>query len=50
MSAALGAFVGGAGMTISSLLQAGRMPPKANVMGAAAFMGTVMGAGSMVRR
>ena len=50
MSAAMGAFIGAGGMAVSSMLQVGRLPPKANMAGAAAFMGTVLGAGSFVRR
>ena len=49
-SAAMGAFIGAGGMAVGSIMQIGRLPPKSNMMGAAAFMGTVMGAGSFVRR
>ena len=49
-SAFFGAAIGAGGVVVSGLLGAGRMPPKQQIAGAAAFMGTVLGAGSMVRR
>jgi hypothetical protein len=48
-SALMGAAVGSLGAIASSMISVGRMPPKANVVGAASFMGVVLGAGSMVR-
>ena len=49
-SAAMGAAIGGTGVTVSSLLQVGRMPPTQHVLGAAGFMGSVLGIGSVVRQ
>ena len=49
MSALMGACVGGGGVIVGSLIQIGRAPPRSQVMGAAAFMGTVLGVGSFVR-
>lgn len=45
----MGAFVGGLGVVASSMIQVGRMPPNAQIAGAAAFMGTMFGVGSVVR-
>ena len=44
-----GCVMGGGGVLVSSLLVAGKMPPRANVLGAAGFMGCVLGVGSFVR-
>jgi len=48
-TAATGAMLGAGGMIISSMVQVGKMPPMKNVLGASAFMGTVLGFGSVVR-
>ena len=48
-SAFSGAAIGGGGVVVASMLQAGRMPPATNVFGAAAFMSCVLGFGSFVR-
>ena len=49
-SAAMGAAIGAGGVAVSSMLHAGRMPPMQHVLGAAGFMGSVLGIGSVVRR
>jgi len=49
-SALMGAAVGGGGVIVSGLMQVGRMPAKEHIGGAAAMMGTIFGAGSLVRR
>ena len=49
MSAMMGACVGGGGVIAHSMIQLGRMPPKAQIGGAASFMGFMLGVGSVVR-
>ena len=47
---ATGAMLGAGGITMHSILTMGRMPPVATVLNAAAFMGVVLGFGSIVRQ
>lgn len=49
MGAMMGVTVGAGGVIVSSVLLARRMPPREQVMGAAAMCGTIFGAGSLVR-
>ena len=49
MATAMGACVGGGGVVMHSMVQVGRMPPTKQVGGAAAFMGFMLGLGSVVR-
>ena len=49
LGAGMGAVVGGLGACVGSLMQVGRLPPPAQAAGAAAFMGTMFGVGSVVR-
>ena len=49
VSAAMGATIGAMGTVVGTMIQVGRPPPTSNVLGAAAFMGTVLGVGSFVR-
>ena len=48
-SAVMGGMLGAGGVIAGSLIQAGRMPPRSQVGGAAAMMATVLGVGSVVR-
>ena len=48
-SACTGAMLGAGGVVVSSMLQVRRMPPTSQIVQAAAFMGTVLGLGSVVR-
>ena len=50
MSAMMGACVGGGGVIIGSMVQVGRMPPRAQIGGAAGFMAFMLGVGSVVRQ
>ena len=47
---AMGAVVGGGAVVVSSMMSIGRMPPRGNVAGAAGFMATMFGVGSVVRK
>ena len=49
LSACMGACLGGGGAIIGSMVQVGRMPPRATVGGAAGFMAFMLGVGSVVR-
>jgi len=48
-ASAMGCFMGGAGVVVSSFLGAGRAPARSAVLGAAGFMGTIFGVGTFVR-
>ena len=50
LSGAMGAFIGGAGVVVHSVMQGGRMPPPQQVAAAAGFMGTMFGVGAVVRQ
>ena len=49
MGAVTGVCVGAGGVMVSSIMLAGRAPPRSQVLGAAAMCGTIFGAGSLVR-
>ena len=49
MGGLTGIFVGAGGVVVSSMMLAGRMPPRSQALGAAAMCGTIFGAGSLVR-
>ena len=48
-SALIGGVIGAGGVVVGSIVQVGRLPPKASITGAAAMMATVLGVGSCVR-
>jgi len=49
MSGCMGACVGAGGVIVGSLMQIKRFPPREQIAGAAAMMGTIFGFGSAVR-
>ena len=49
MGGAMGATVGAMATIAHGVMQIGRVPPSSQIAGAAAFMGTMFGVGSVVR-
>ena len=48
-SACMGGMIGAGAAVAGSLIQVGRMPPRAQIGGSAAMMATIIGVGSCVR-